>query len=212
MAAAASFLSPLPGLEKRPALDPLPTGVAALDRVVGGVPRASLTEIWGAPSSGRTSLLQSILRTTMSRGQYCAWIDTPDTFDPQTATIAGVRLSQLLWVRCHQQPNHALQVADLLVRAGGFSLIVLDLSGISARTANRIPVATWFRLRHGAEHSSTALIVTGETSNTGSCAKLQLATKNDRVLWSNNLLRGTCVAACNPKRGRPQPAAFSTSI
>ena len=95
----------------------------------------------------------------MANGQYAAWIDTPDTFDPQTAALGWVRLSQLLWVRCHRQPEHALQAADLLVRAGGFALVILDLSGTAARITNRIPMATWFRLRHGAEHSGTALLV-----------------------------------------------------
>jgi hypothetical protein len=73
-------------------------------------------------------------------------------------------------------------------------------------------MATWFRLRHGAEHSGAAILVTAETSNTGSCAKLQLSVKRDRILWSNNLLRGTTVSTFNPRRGRPQPVSFSTSL
>ena len=209
MAAAASTLSSFHSLGKRSTLEPLPTGVAALDRLVGGgIPRASMTEIWGAPSSGRTSLVQTILRTTTAKGQYCVWIDTPDAFDPQTAAAAGVRLSQLLWVRSHRQLDQALQAADLLVRAGGFSLVFLDLSGVPARIASRIPIATWFRLRHGAEHSSTALIVTSEGANTGSCAKLQLGVRQDRILWSHQLLRGAHIVAFSSKRGKPQPVSF----
>jgi hypothetical protein len=213
MAAVVSFpLAPFDIPEKRPVLESLLTGVPALDRIIGGVPRATLTEIYGAPSSGRTSLLQSLLRTAMAHGHHCVWIDTPDAFDPRSAEAAGVPLAQLLWVRCHRKPEHALKAADLLVRAGGFSLVVLDLSGVPLRITNRIPMANWFRLRHGAEHSGAAILVTAETSNTGSCAKLQLSVKRDRILWSNNLLRGTAVFAFNPRRGRPQPVSFSTSL
>jgi hypothetical protein len=200
MAAVAPILSPVFLPKSSSALEPLATGIRTLDDQLGGIPRASLTEISGPASSGRTSLLQSILRTTTRAGQYCVWVDTPDSFDPQTTAQAGVNLSQILWVRCRQQPEHALKAADLLVRAGGFSLLILDLAGQSPRTLNRIPIATWFRLRNGAEQSGTTLIVTSETSQTGSCAKLQLATQTHQILWSQNLLRGTQCAVSSPKR------------
>jgi hypothetical protein len=90
--------------------------------------------------------------------------------------------------------------------------VILDLSGTAARITDRIPMATWFRLRHGAEHSGTALVIMGESSNTGSCARLQLELKQDRILWSNQLLQGTSVAAFHSKRGRQEPAFFSTSL
>jgi hypothetical protein len=140
------------------------------------------------------------------------WIDAPDTFDPESAESAGVRLSQLLWVRCRQQAEHALQAADLLLRAGGFPLVVLDLSGIPIRVTNRIPVASWFRLRQGAEQSGASLLVTGDSPHTGSCAKLQLAVRRERTLWSDRLLRGSIVSASNAKRGKPQPVSFSTAL
>ena len=33
-------------------------------------------------------------------GEYCAWIDTGDRFKPYEAAACGLRLRQLLWVRC----------------------------------------------------------------------------------------------------------------
>ncbi|MDQ2834513.1 MAG: hypothetical protein M3Y50_12345 [Acidobacteriota bacterium] len=36
-------------------------------------------------------------------------------------------------------------VTDLLLQAGGFSAIVLDLGSIAPEHVSRIPLATWFR-------------------------------------------------------------------
>ncbi len=190
----------------KPVLPPALTGVQGLDQE-GGIPRAALTEFWGRTSSGRTSLLLSALRKNTDRGEFCALIDGQDAFDPQTAEM---ELSRLLWVRCASNPGHALKAADLLVHAGGFCLVILDLTGFPARTTNRIPIASWFRLRHGAEQSGTALVVTGEQPLTGSCAHWQLGVRSERVLWSDKLLRGTSVHTEYSKR-RNDRATFCTT-
>ncbi|MGC9972122.1 MAG: hypothetical protein ABSE56_16200 [Bryobacteraceae bacterium] len=41
----------------RPALEFLPSGVAPLDALTGGLPRGAITDLYGPASSGRTSLL-----------------------------------------------------------------------------------------------------------------------------------------------------------
>ena len=51
------------------------------------------------------------------------------------------------WSRLEQ----GLRVCDLLLQAGGFSCIVLDMGSLSAEYALRIPLATWFRFRSAAE-------------------------------------------------------------
>ena len=59
--------------EKKPA-DLAKTGVAAVDSLTGGIPRAGLTEIYGPPSSGRTSLMVSILAQATKQEEFCALI------------------------------------------------------------------------------------------------------------------------------------------
>ncbi len=62
------------------------------------IPRGAMTEICGPASSGRTGLIQSILKDAARNREFCALIDCLDTFDPWSA--AGMDLRRLLWVRC----------------------------------------------------------------------------------------------------------------
>jgi len=89
-------------VRERPAPEVFPTGIASLDALtgLGGLPRSALTEICGPASSGRTSVLLSLLAQTTSRQEACALIDASDAFHPESAQAAGVDLARLLWVRC----------------------------------------------------------------------------------------------------------------
>jgi hypothetical protein len=184
--------------------DPISIGIGI------DVPRATLTELTGGASSGRTGVMLALLRQITGQGELCALVDVQDTFDPVTAAAAEIELSRLLWVRCGGNVEHALKATDLLVRAGGFGLVALDVSGISANTMRRIPAASWFRLRRGAEHSGAALVVTGERIEAGSCAKLQLGVRRKEVLWSAKLLRGIRSIAELTKRGGREGVCFDS--
>ncbi len=63
-----------------------PTGIAALDEVIGGgLPEGRLIEILGRESAGKTSLLYHIM------GQYKArlFVNMEGTFDPERAAVFG---------------------------------------------------------------------------------------------------------------------------
>jgi len=59
------------------------------------------------------------------------------------------------WGRMEQ----ALKVTDLLLAAGGFGAIVLDMGGIAPEHVSRIPLATWFRYRAGAERTQASVVL-----------------------------------------------------
>jgi hypothetical protein len=59
------------------------------------------------------------------------------------------------WPRIEQ----ALRVTDLLLQAGGFSAIVLDMAGIAAEYVSRVPMATWFRYRAAAERTQASVLL-----------------------------------------------------
>jgi hypothetical protein len=130
------------------------TGIGAIDRLLGGGwPRGALSELVGRRSSGRTSVLLASLAASLGAGQATALVDVDGALDPRGAAAAGVPLERLLWVRAGGK--QALKAADLLIAAGGFGLIALDLGEGGAR----IPSAAWVRLKHGAERQRTAVIV-----------------------------------------------------
>ena len=74
------------------------------------------------------------------------------------------------WTRLDQ----ALRATDLLLQAGGFAAIVLDLGGIAPEHGSRIPSATWFRFRQAADHARCSLVVLGKTAYAQSSAAVVL--------------------------------------
>ena len=159
------------------------TGMAAVDELTGGLPRASLTEISGPPSSGRTALELALLASLTAKGEACALVDAEDSFDPASALAAGVELERLLWVRCGGL-EQALRATDLLLGAGGFGAVVLDLADVPARRAQRVPLSYWFRFRRAVEGTSTVLALIDEEPCAQSAAALALRLENEGAGWS----------------------------
>ena len=159
------------------------TGIPEIDAAVGGLPRGALTEICGPPCSGRTSLLISALAARTAEGEACALVDARDSFDPYLASVAGVALKQLLWVRC-QNADQALRATDLLIQGGGFGLVAVDLSDIAPKIVRYVPLNAWFRFRRAVEDTSTILMVMEQEANAKTCASLVLRLKAEPAMWS----------------------------
>jgi hypothetical protein len=197
-------------IRKRPETERIPTGIPTIDQLTaGGIPRGSMTEICGAESSGRTALLFAILSQATRRGECCAWIDAAGVFDPASAAETGVNLERVLWVNCGGSAENALKSTDLLIQAGGFGLVVLDLADTPEREARRIPLASWFRLRHAAERTGAALVAMERQINARSCSDLQIELRRKRPVWNGKLLRGIATEAESRKHHRTQTAEFT---
>jgi recombination protein RecA len=74
------------------------------------------------------------------------------------------------WSRLEQ----ALRVTDLLLQAGGFSCIVLDMGSLNAEYALRVPLATWFRFRAAAERLQSHVLLLTQHACAKSSAGLLL--------------------------------------
>ena len=159
------------------------TGIPEMDARVGGLPRGAMTEICGQPCSGRTSVLLSALAARTSEGEACALVDARDSFHPATAHAVGVQLDRLLWVRC-QSIDQSLRATDLLIQSGGFGIVAVDLSDVSARLARQVPLHVWFRFRRAVEDTSTILLVLEQETNAKTCASLVLHLQAGPPLWS----------------------------
>jgi len=162
----------------------LTTGIAEIEALSNGLPRGAITEITGATSSGRTSVLLSILAQATWGDEACALIDMGDRFDPASAAYAGIALDRLLWIRCANNLERAFKATDLVLQSGGFGLVMLDMADVAAQYARRIVSSWWYRFRHAIEHTPTALAVVSQTSCVRSCASLSLELKNNSLAWS----------------------------
>ncbi len=158
------------------------TGWADLDRVAGGgAPRGELSEIVGPLSSGATTVMQAMVGGVTQRGEIAALVDAFDRFDPVSAGTFGVDGSRLLWVRgtaldapvvrtrvvrSRASPDllgrilqRALKAFGVILQAGGFSLVVLDVSDVPMPALRRLPFTTWLRVERLLEHSETAGVI-----------------------------------------------------
>lgn len=152
------------------------TGIAALDeRLHGGLPRGQLSEIAGRRSSGRTTLLLQAMATATARGEIAALVDTSDRLDVASAVAAGVTLQRLLWVRgeaaavasgsaarhggSERHLERALKALGLVLQAGGFGLVAMDLGDVPPPVLRRLPHTTWMRVQRAVEGSDTACVL-----------------------------------------------------
>ena len=198
-------------LHERPAPDFLQSGIESFDTVFGGIPKGCVTDIFGPASSGRTSLLLSLISAATSQDEFCVLVDTSDAFDPASAAAAGVALERMLWIRCGKNAEHALKATDLVLQAGGFGLVTMDLGDIAPETARRISLASWYRLRRAVENTPTALVVVERAPHARACSQLAVECGRRRVKWCSQLLHGTEFTVERRKPLRPACAAMEAS-
>jgi len=78
--------------------------------------------------------------------------------------------------------DQALRVTDLLLQAGGFSAIVLDMGSIAPADALRVPLATWFRYRAAAERTQASIVLLTQHPCAKSSSALLLRMQPGRAL------------------------------
>jgi recombination protein RecA len=105
----------------------IPTGSLNLDMALGlgGFPRGRVIEIYGAESSGKTTIALHAIAEAQKMGGIAAFIDAEHALDPKYAKALGVDVEELLI----SQPDYgeqALEIADMLVRSGAVDIIVVD--------------------------------------------------------------------------------------
>jgi hypothetical protein len=100
--------------------------------------------------------LCALLRQAHLCGQWIALVDAHDSFDP--AVLGDEIFPRFIWIRCHGA-NQALKAADLLLRDGNLSLVLLDLAMSSAVECRKISSTSWHRFQRLVKPASTALFV-----------------------------------------------------
>jgi len=199
------------------------TDVPSLDAALrGGLPRGQLSELAGPRSSGRTSLLFQLVAAATRRGEIAALVDTFDRLDVASADAAGVVLDRLLWVRGQaitrmqdggltthpdrwsaapgpsglfdRTIDRALKALNLVLQAGGFSVVAIDLADVPPVALKRIPYTTWLRIQRVIEGSDTACVLLTPEPLSRSAGGLTLALTG-RSSWAGDSERSRRLAA-----------------
>jgi recombination protein RecA len=105
----------------------IPTGSLALDIAlgIGGVPRGRIIEVFGAESSGKTTLTLHIIAQAQRIGGVAAFIDAEHALDPAYAKRLGVDTNNLL-ISQPDSGEQALEITEQLIRSGAVDIIVID--------------------------------------------------------------------------------------
>ena len=108
-------------------IETVSTGSIGLDAAlgVGGVPRGRVTEIFGAESSGKTTLAIHIIAEAQKQGGVCAIIDAEHAFDRYYAEQLGVDVNNL-WISQPDNGEQALEIAEQLINSGAVDVLVID--------------------------------------------------------------------------------------
>ncbi len=109
----------------------------------------------GAPVRGRRAALGRALgavcqhggrrggaRRSRRAGRYPRSIRSGDRRRPPALDLA-----RLLWIRESGDADRALKAMNLVLQAGGFGVVVLDLADVSAPALRQFPITTWMRHR-----------------------------------------------------------------
>jgi recombination protein RecA len=80
-----------------------------------------------------------------------------------------------------QAIDRALKALNLILQAGGFSLVVLDLADATPSAVRRLPFTTWFRLQRPIEGGSTACVLVATEPVTRSAAGVSIALSSGHV-------------------------------
>ncbi len=105
----------------------IPTGSIALNMAlgVGGLPRGRIVEIYGAESSGKTTLAIHAIAEAQKKGGICAIIDAEHAFDRFYAAALGVDVDAL-YISQPDNGEQALEIAEQLIRSAAIDVLVVD--------------------------------------------------------------------------------------
>ena len=109
------------------AIDVISTGSIGLDIAVGigGLPKGRIIEVYGPESSGKTTVALHTVAEAQKQGGIAAFIDAEHALDPVYAKALGVDIDNLM-ISQPDTGEHALEIAEALIRSGAIDIIVVD--------------------------------------------------------------------------------------
>lgn len=107
-------------------VETISTGSVVLDSISsGGFPKGRLIEVYGAESSGKTSMALTAAGNVQREGGNVVFVDLENALDPRYAAKLGVNISQLA-VAQPDYAEQALELVEQLSASGTVDLIIVD--------------------------------------------------------------------------------------
>ena len=164
----------------------LSSGIGALDAIIdGGLVRGRVCEIVGQVGSGRTTIGARFVAAATRAGEVVAWIEESRSFAPADIAAGSANLDRVLWASVSDRRGQhgfdsagrfrryrfsaVFKAAELVLKAGGFGLVVIDSGG-----SPPLPQNIALRLAREAERSGTAVVVIAPHRICGTFAALSL--------------------------------------
>lgn len=106
-------------------LDLYSTGILSLDSVLGGgIPRGRMVELFGMPSTGKTTLALQIAKVILDSGGCVYVVDMEQALNADYIKILGLDPNKLL-ISQPDNGNEALEMAEVAIK-GGVQLVIID--------------------------------------------------------------------------------------
>lgn len=157
-------------------------------------------------------MLLSALAKAAGEEETCVYIDASDTLDAGSSGGVGIGLHRLLWVRCGGDAPRALKAADLVLQAGSFGLVVLDLGDVPVQMTRRIPLNYWYRFRRAVEGTRTIFLVLGQEPNARQCASLSVEAARSGVVWPREQRCSRLLAGVSFRLAPRKPVGARTTL
>lgn len=105
----------------------IPTGSYLLNDAigVGGIPKGKITEIYGSPSAGKSSLALSVVANVQKNGGKVIYIDTENALNTSRAMDFEVDVGSLV-ISQPGTAEEAWNIAEAFIRSGEVDLVVVD--------------------------------------------------------------------------------------
>jgi hypothetical protein len=181
-----------------------PSGFLSLDGLIGGIPRAQITELVGRPTSGMTTLVYHSLAQSQKQGANVVIIDSLSQLDMNAAAASGVNLENLVLVEIAEIPLLLNLVRELL-HSGVVNYLLVNLLGLRHGNVSLRP------LINELHHSDCALVLLLSPSVQSGSASLRLRIQRQKWLQQNGDIVG-CLSSIQVEKQRSGSVGAETLL
>lgn len=110
-------------------IEVISTGSLKLDIATGimGLPRGKIVEIMGWESSGKSTIVQTVVGNAQKQGLKCLYIDGEFSLDNKYARALGVNMEELVIHQLDEGGGEkCYNIAERLIKTGALGVVVID--------------------------------------------------------------------------------------